>query len=251
VGFASPGSLRANPSGADISYNQVITPALQKLLRQIDTSNVLDVGCGTGIFTARLSESADKVTGIDPSRKSIEIARTLRLNQTTFIQSTAEDYSSEYKSTFTAIVANMVLMDVLNLDAFLDACRRMLVDKGALAFSITHPCFWPEYYGYSNENWFDYGTETIIESPFRISADRRGSLISTHIHRPLSAYVNGFARRGLAIKAIIEPAPPEDVDEAYRAAWKHPRYIVGLLQLVRRPRGGQRLPHARQRGSGT
>ena len=217
-------------SGADISYNRVITPALLKLLNQTETSNILDAGCGTGIFTASVSHLSEKVTGIDPSRKSIEIARTLRLNKTTYIQTTAEDYSSEHRATFTAIVANMVLMDVLNLDAFLGACKRMLVDKGALVFSMTHPCFWPEYYGYSSASWFDYGTETIIESPFRISAV--GSLVSTHIHRPLSTYFNAFARGGFVVKAIAEPSPPADVDETYKAAWKRPRYIAGLLQAT-------------------
>ena len=152
--------------GKDITYNRVITPAMMKVLAEADISNTLDAGCGTGIFTARLSELAGVTVGIDPSKKSIEIAQSLRLNRTTFIQATAEDYSNEHRSTFTAVVANMVLMDVLVIDDFLSACRRMLVANGTLAFSITHPCFWPEYYGYSTEDWFDYDREIMIESPF-------------------------------------------------------------------------------------
>jgi ubiquinone/menaquinone biosynthesis C-methylase UbiE len=217
-------------SGIDISYNRVIAPALFELLKNADLSNVLDAGCGTGAFASRLSDLAARITAIDPSEKSIEIARRLRLSRTTFIQATAEDYSREHRSVFNTIVANMVLMDVLSLDNFLAACSRMLVPNGMLAFSITHPCFWPEYYGYSSEPWFKYETETIIESPFRISADRIGSLLSTHVHRPLSMYLNAFTQHGFLVKAIIEPVPPSDVDDSYRAAWNFPRYIAGLLQ---------------------
>jgi len=50
--------------------------------------------------------------------------------------------------------------------------------------------------------------------------------------RPLSAYFNSFARGGFVVSAILEPFPPEDVDEAYRSAWKYPRYLVGLVQSI-------------------
>jgi SAM-dependent methyltransferase len=226
----APLRLKQITSGADISYNRVITPALMSLIDNFKLSRALDAGCGTGVFTGRLSEFASEVVGIDPSEKSIEIAKSLRLNRATFIQSTAEEYSTDHMDSFDVVIANMVLMDVLSLNDFLTACKRMLVARGIFAFSITHPCFWPEYYGYSNETWFDYGSEIIVESPFRISADRIGSLVSTHIHRPLSAYFDSFIRCGFSVRAIAEPKPPDDTDETYRAAWKFPRYIVGLLQ---------------------
>jgi SAM-dependent methyltransferase len=217
-------------SGLDISYNKVIVPALLRLLANSRISNALDAGCGTGVFTAKLSEIADRVVGIDPSRNSIQIARSLRLNHTSFVRATAEEYSIEHEFDFDAVTANMVLMDVLNLHDFLQACRRMLKTGGVFVFSITHPCFWPEYYGYSGESWFHYEKELIVESPFRISADRIGSLVSTHIHRPIEAYLNAFTDCGFTLSTIIEPLPPTDVDPAYKAAWKFPRYIVGLLR---------------------
>src|ERR1700730_12798854 len=103
-------------SGTDISYNRVIVPSLIQILPNLEVSHVLDAGCGTGLFAKTLSELASKIVGIDPSNKSIEIAKSLRLNRTSFIQTTAEDYSVRHSATFDVIVANMVLMDVLNLD---------------------------------------------------------------------------------------------------------------------------------------
>ncbi len=218
-------------SGIDISYNRVIAPALLQLLNgDADLSSTLDVGCGTGIFTKKISELTNEMVGIDPSKKSIEIAKSLRLNRATFVQTTAEDYSRKQVSAFTAIIANMVFMDVLKLDDFLAACKRMLASEGMLVFSMTHPCFWPEYYGYSNEEWFDYQKEIIIESPFRISADRIGSLVSTHVHRPLAAYFSAFSRHGFFVEKIAEPSPPDDVSQTYKAGWRFPRYMIGSLK---------------------
>ena len=111
----------------------------------------------------------------------------------------------------------MVLMDVLWLDSFFRGLQARSYNGGALVFSITHPCFWPEHYGYASADWFRYERETIIESPFRISADRVGSLPSTHLHRPLSAYISALRRAGFILEMLEEPMPPLDVDAAYRA----------------------------------
>jgi 2-polyprenyl-3-methyl-5-hydroxy-6-metoxy-1,4-benzoquinol methylase len=224
----APVRYRQIDSGIDISYNRVIAPALLSQLRSLRLSRVLDAGCGTGAFCARLSEIAGEIVGIDPSGKSIEIARSLGVPRASFDQETIENFSLDDRDSFDVVVANMVLMDVLSLDSFLEGCKRAVIDGGALVFSITHPCFWPEYYGYASAHWFHYENETIIEGPFRISADRGGSLPSTHIHRPLSAYVAGFARAGFILRVFSEPTPPPDVDVAYRNRWRFPRYVVGL-----------------------
>jgi SAM-dependent methyltransferase len=223
----APLRYRQIGSGEDISYNRVIAPALLSQLSPLHPSKVLDAGCGTGAFSARLLEIAGEVVGVDPSGKSIEIARGLGLSRVSFVQETLETFSLKHRSTFDVVVANMVLMDVLSLDSFLEGCKRALINGGALIFSITHPCFWPEHYGYASADWFRYERETIIESPFRISADRVGSLPSTHLHRPLSAYISAFRRAGCILEMLEEPMPPHDVDPAYRARWKLPRYIIG------------------------
>lgn len=66
----------------------------------------------------------------------------------------------------------MVLMDVLNLDSFLEGVARRLRKGGAFIFTMTHPCFWPEYYGYRNESWFRYNDDAIVESPFEFRISR-------------------------------------------------------------------------------
>ena len=222
----APVRFRQISSGDDISYNRVIAPAVLSLVGPLRPSKILDAGCGTGLFTIQLAEIAGEIVGVDPSAKSIEIARGLG-TRTKFLQETIEEFSLSSGLSFDVVVANMVLMDALCLESFLVACKRLMAPQGALIFSITHPCFWPQHYGYASSSWFRYEDELLIEAPFRITADQNVPLVSTHVHRPLSSYITSFVSAGFSLKELKEPVPPPDVDAAYRRLWKFPRYIVG------------------------
>ncbi|MBX9829803.1 MAG: class I SAM-dependent methyltransferase [Xanthobacteraceae bacterium] len=223
----APVRHRQISSGNDISYNRVIVPAILRLLESVKPRKVLDVGCGIGALTIRIAESSD-VVGIDPSGRSIAFARTYGSNRLALIQDTAESYAQSADGSFDVVVANMVLMDVLSLGDFLRACRMLTSEAGAFVFSITHPCFWPAYYGYADADWFSYEKETIVEGPFRITGDQHNTLVSTHVHRSLESYISALNRAGFLIKTLEEPAPPADVSPEYKARWKSPRYLVGL-----------------------
>jgi SAM-dependent methyltransferase len=221
-------------TGKDITYNRVLIPNLVDLVEPLAPSKLLDAGCGIGTLTSRLTAVTKNIVGVDPSGNSIEIARSLNDPSTLFVQGTIEQFATTSNTRFDVVVANMVLMDTLSLGDFLLACRKLLNSDGAFVFSITHPCFWPDYYGYGKAEWFRYENEIIIESPFRISNDRESSLVSTHVHRPLSAYLNGFRTADLALKKVQEPMPPTDVDPQYLADWKRPRYLIGLCRPISR-----------------
>jgi SAM-dependent methyltransferase len=221
-------------TGQDITYNRVLMPSLVSLIEPLAPSTLLDAGCGIGTFSSRLTAITKNVVGVDPSGKSIAIARSLNDSSTQFVQDTIEQFAMTSHARFDMVVANMVLMDTLSLSDFLLSCRKLLNSEGAFVFSITHPCFWPDYYGYGKAEWFRYEDETIIESPFRISNDQGSSLVSTHVHRPLSAYLNGFRIAGLALVKVQEPMPPRDVDPKYLADWKRPRYLIGLCRPIPR-----------------
>jgi 2-polyprenyl-3-methyl-5-hydroxy-6-metoxy-1,4-benzoquinol methylase len=215
-------------SGIDLSYTHVIAPSILRMLTELSpSSSVLDAGCGTGGLTARISELVKNVVGLDPSERSIEFARKYQTStRARFIRDTLEHFAAHTVDTFDVVIANMVLMNVVALDEFLAACRKMAGQSGKLIFSITHPCFWPSYYGYSEEPWFRYADTIIIEAPFRITADP-GTLNSTHIHRPLSAYVRALNHAGFVLRQFEEPTPPPGISEQYLAQWRCPRYLVG------------------------
>jgi len=45
------------------------------IAREFKAKSILDVGCGTGCFACLLSEHGHEVTGLDPAKNSLEIAR--------------------------------------------------------------------------------------------------------------------------------------------------------------------------------
>lgn len=45
------------------------------LADELDASSVLDIGCGTGTFACLLAQRGKQVTGLDPARASLEVAK--------------------------------------------------------------------------------------------------------------------------------------------------------------------------------
>ena len=215
-------------SGADISFNYVLKPAIVNLLEGCNLSKVIDLGCGTGELTAKLARLSGEVTGVDSSALSIEIARetSAELPNIHFCESFIEDYAnSDSGPQFTTAVANMTLMNCLDLEAFLQAAARVLQPEGSLIATITHPCFWPSYWGYADADWFKYNQEIVVEAPFRISSEST-DYVTTHVHRPLSTYQDTLAQAGFAIDKLLEPFPNEEVQSMYPVPWKYPRFLA-------------------------
>ncbi len=216
-------------TGTDLSYNLVLAPTVLSLIADADLSRVLDVGCGTGDLTHRLTAIADRVTGVDISEASIRIARQNWHGgkEPEFVIASVQDYAVRCSDPpFTAAVANMTLMTVLDLRSALASIARLLIKGGQFVLTITHPFFWPLYWGYANEPWFHYSSEIAIEAPFRISLDRSGGPTTTHIHRPLDRYVAELRTAGFGIDSILEPFPAAEIQNRFPAEWQFPRFLA-------------------------
>lgn len=218
-------------SGLDITYNSVLVPEILHLVTSNRSVSAIDIGCGVGVLTARIAEVGLQVVGIDPSGTSIEIAKESFGHLASFHQSSIESYGDGASEQFDLAIANMVLMDVLHLDRFLLAVRRTLSSNGSFVFSLAHPCFWPDYYGYASEPWFEYDQQIVIEAPFRTSLAPEGTYVSTHVHRPLATYICALEKAGLHLEVLREPFPKPNLMKLYPIAWRYPHYLVGLCRI--------------------
>jgi hypothetical protein len=124
----------------------------------------------------------------------------------------------------TAAVAVMTLMTAPDLRGFAKALAALLQTRARFVAILTHPCFWPRYWGYEKEPWFCYERETFIEAPFVISK-RRTQVRTTHIHRPLEQYLKVFAEEGFRLDALAEPMPTPEVQALYPKPWEFPRFL--------------------------
>lgn len=212
--------------GEDFSLLGVNIPCVLKYLELCNKTRVLDVGCGTGYLTHILSQKCELATGIDISPSSIDIARKSYSGSNLVFQcSSILDYLTDIH--FDTCVANMVLMTDPNVKESVAAVYRLLQPGGHFLFTITHPYFWPKYWGYDKESWFDYKKEIFIENDFSTSlSDSMGT--TTHIHRPLSMYMEFLAECGFLIKHLDEPYPALKMPEGY--TYSYPRFLFVMCQ---------------------
>jgi len=189
-------------SGADHSALEILAPLVGALLGQ--TTCLLDVGCGTGWLTDTLAKRAQQVVGVDASGVSIKLARRIAVSPNVkFVHASLEVFSKTHVGLFSAAVANMTLSTVPNLRKTLQAIRRCLEPNGIFIFTIPHPCFWPTYWGYADEPWFDYNADVAIAAPFRIGSEET-DFITTHVHRPLHRYVAAARAAGFELELLEE-----------------------------------------------
>ena len=220
--------FRQITSGRDLSYSHLLTPTILRLIGPSRVRRALDVGCGAGLLTKRLAAMSREIVGVDLSRVHISLARQINAGtgNASFIASSLEAYARTNPEPFTLAIANMTLMTAIKLDRLLEAVRRLLARDAVFVLTITHPCFWPQYWGYANAPWFEYTREIFIEGYFRITLDKRSRFRTTHIHRSLEHYSRSLARHGFRIEALQEPMPSKTMPKRYLKDWREPRFLA-------------------------
>jgi thioesterase domain-containing protein/SAM-dependent methyltransferase len=121
-----------------------LVPATEDLLRLRPGERILDVACGNGWFSRRLSRQGARVVGFDHSAVLIEKARARTPAgvdaQFHVADATREDQLLELVSGgFDAAVATMALMDIADIAPLLRALRRLVKADGRFVFSMIHP----------------------------------------------------------------------------------------------------------------
>lgn len=210
----------------DVSMDYVLKPLIFKMAKDASFSNVIDLGCGTGYLTREIAQRATHVTGIDISNASIAIAkqRNKDISNILFKANAIETLTIEDHNPFSLAIANMTLMDVVNLEATIRATSGLLEPEGYFIITITHPYFWPLYWNYAHKEWFSYKKEIEIEGNFNISLNET-TYKTTHIHRPLEMYVNLLCSNGFTIETLYEPIPDKDIMKKYPKKWEYPRFL--------------------------
>ena len=114
---------------------EALLKALDEELDLVEnTWQILDLGCGTGLTGELLKPYAQKLIGIDLSKKMLEIAR----QKACYDELQALDVSDALKryQQQDLIVAADVFTYIGKLDTIIELCQKALKDNGVLAFSV-------------------------------------------------------------------------------------------------------------------
>jgi ubiquinone/menaquinone biosynthesis C-methylase UbiE len=107
-----------------------IANVVQLCVEGSGTSSVLDVGTGTGIFAEAFADRSLRVTGIDPNRELLDVART-HVPGCAFVEGTAEKLPFDDAS-FDLVFLGHVLHETDNPDAALREAKRVARKRVAI-----------------------------------------------------------------------------------------------------------------------
>lgn len=199
----------------------LLNPAIFSLIEQTSGVSILDAGCGEGYLSRILAKQGANITGIDYSKKMLEIAKRKTPTELgiQFFHGNCEKLDNLESGTFDLIVSNMVIQDLADFEAAFSEMYRLLKEGGYYIYSILHPCFvTPESGWIRDENgnkthWKidNYFYEGVYEQ--QIPADSDEKIV--YYHRTLTSYFKAIQRAGFSVEALVEPKPSQEMLSKY------------------------------------
>jgi SAM-dependent methyltransferase len=198
---------------AEFEPEPLASEAWQVLTRLLGEGSglLLDVGCGTGGFTAALAERGWDVTGVDISEDMLRRARERGVRT---VQADATSLPFEDAS-FDAAVSVLTNTDLDDLSAVVAEIVRVLRPGTPLVYLAVHPCFVGPHSVYDPERglpelqpgWYRrVGRYTEAPGIWRSSGVRMRVGAS---HLPLGLFLQTFLDAGLRLERIEEPEERE------------------------------------------
>jgi len=209
-------------------HAQIYLAAVNELLGNVAGKHVLDAGCGDGFFSIELAQKGALVTAVDSSDGMLNIAKLKHVHGN--IQYYKMDLTRKLTfkdKSFDIVVANMLLMDIPEIELFIFEVARVLKKPGNFIFSITHPCFF-------SGNWEEDENNIKMYKKIGNYLDERVEELNfwgktLHYHRPLSRYADAIEKAGMYVSSFREPVPPGGLIELYPEQEYHyriPSFVV-------------------------
>jgi SAM-dependent methyltransferase len=201
-----------------------------QLVPAVTGEPVLDRGCGEGL-AARALAARGPVTGVDLSARLIAQARRQEAAVAlgiAFRVGDARTLDGLADGAFAGVAANRSLNNIDDLDAAVQAVRRVLRPGGRLVFTIPHPCF--ETAHASSATTPDGRTGRLVsgyfDERFWRSDNRQGVRRAGSWHRMLATYLNTLFDDGLAVTRVLEPEPSSALAASRPGRGDVPMFLV-------------------------
>jgi len=214
-------------------FNELMEMPLSfSLLGNVKGKKILDAGCGTGISSKILAEKGAKVTGIEISKKMLEIAKEYCKGLGIKFDKGSIDKLPYEDELFDAILASLVIHYFEDPSNVFKEFHRVLKKDGILVFSTNHPvnsCI-DEFTEYKNRPAIvvsDYFTRR----KFYWSSERMGNVKIPSVHFTFEDLFDFILKNGFQIEDLKESQLPKGAEkilgkERYNK-WKNiPTFVV-------------------------
>ncbi len=201
-----------------IFYNELLEmPNTLSMMRKIRSKKVLDLGCGSGIYSEILKSRGAIVSGIDISKKMIDIAKS-QVDGIDF--KVGSVYKLPYRSNyFDIVLAALVIHYFDDLEAAFREIRRVLKKGGYFVFSTDNPVVLatrrvkgkPREYRVFN-NYFKEGKIYKYWSTFRTNMPYR--------HMTYQTLIKTIIKTGFVIEDYLDTKPIKNSKNVYKSEYK-------------------------------
>lgn len=195
----------------------LLDPVVLELCGSVLGLAALDVGCGEGRFSRKLTALGAHVVGLDPCRRLVEAAHH-RDRQGFYLQALA-DHIPLVDASVDLVVCYLVLLDIADYRTAVREMARVLRPGGRIVCANIIS-FRTAY----DPPWIvdDHGNKLYVPvnnyfGERALRAEWCGISV-TNYHRPLEAYMSAFIDAGLRLAAYREPVPDQE------AVARHPSF---------------------------
>ncbi|NUP50563.1 MAG: methyltransferase domain-containing protein [Catenulispora sp.] len=209
----------AHPTNAYIDR-----PAMLALIGDVAGLDVLDVGCGSGFYSAAMVERGARVTGIDGSETLLRYAEKACGGRATFVRHDLEQPLPFADAAFDLAVMALVYGHVYDREQLLRELRRVLRPGARLLVSTTHPVGEQRWLGGS---YYEGGRVDAPVGEYTINFERM----------TVERFVNELLDGGFVLERLLEPRPVEALRDVVDAE-KYERIMNSthvLTVAMRRP----------------
>lgn len=194
-------------------------PALLSLLPDLMGKRILDLGCGYGEHCKMfVDRGADRVVGIDISKKMLEIAKAENSDPKIEYRNMPMENLDAINEPFDLVISSLALHYVEDFTGVAKNVYRLLNKGGLFLFSQEHPLV--TCHGQGTRWTKDENGEKIHLnlSNYGVSGERITTWFVDDLkiyHRTFSEIINTLTEVGFSIEKMIEPLPSDELLEQY------------------------------------
>lgn len=226
----------------NLFHRELVGPTAEKLLAIEPGQRIVEFACGNGQFSRRMAELGAEVEASDVSPKLVELAieRTQerpkiadRIHFSVIDAAKPEDLARFDGQQFDAVVCNMAIMDMIEVEPLYRAAASLLKPGGRFVFTIMHPCFNNPGGDTMTAETIDVGGEVvttyaIATKRYRSTGAYQGLAIlgqpekQWYFHRTLTELLNPAFASGLVLDGMEEAYLPAATEPAAHAhlSWR-------------------------------